>query len=241
MVYKIEFTNRSKYPIFLKDKEINYQTPITMFGKGTEEYGSIVWTNLLKYLENYCNSEGPNPALEGQLWYNVNTNNINVNVSKDMNSPKWEQIVIKQAADTKGLLSKSGDSISIDIQLTGNITDDNQVVTKQYVDNNRNINFSTSLDNMQYNLMNYNGYMTLNGTVLGSKFTDNKYTVSLPVEMASTNYIVMLTIGTKDDKIPKTTSYYVKNKTKKQFDIVVDDIDVTNEIQVSVVGYTKVD
>ncbi len=52
MTLKIEFANRSKAPIYVKDYEYNNLTSINLVGRYVENYGEIVWTDVLRILEN---------------------------------------------------------------------------------------------------------------------------------------------------------------------------------------------
>jgi hypothetical protein len=247
MTYKIEFTNKSKFPLFVKDKQTNDKTPITLIGQGSENYGSGVWSILIGYLENYASPVSPKPsAFEGMLWFNSTSNTLMINTSKDLYQPKWEMIQNKKEIDTSGLLTKSGGMLTHDLKLTGVISGPTQVATKDYVDANRNIAFGAVDDRYQYNLMKYNGYMTLNGAIQQNEFKDNSFTVMLPVAMKDTNYSALATVGTKSKNIemanePSGHHYYITNKSTSSFILHIDaGLPADCEIQITVVGFTKV-
>jgi hypothetical protein len=246
MTYKVEFTNRSKPPLYVNDGEFNTQTPITMFGQYTENYGTALWTNLLQYLEHYANDTEPVNAVEGQLWFDTKNNMMKINTGRIVSKPVWEVIKNKPVQDISKLLLRSGGTCTADLQLTGDIVDDNQAVTKKYVESIRDILFESASDKYQYNIMSYNGFMTLNGIINQSEFTNGKFTVMLPKYMANTDYTVMLTVGstlasyTHDLKDPFGHHYYVTDKTVSSFVINVDDAFPSDgELQLCVTGFIK--
>jgi hypothetical protein len=85
-VYKIQFTDVEKTPIFIPDDTLNTSLDITLIGKSTMEYGEIFDENVLHLLENFACEEStvvggiPNPVtkfsnlldnpVEGQFWFN---------------------------------------------------------------------------------------------------------------------------------------------------------------------------
>jgi hypothetical protein len=86
-VYKIQFTDVEKSPIFILDDTLNSNSlDITLIGKSTMEYGEIFDENILHLLENFACEESTFKAgfpdelkkfstlldnqTEGQFWYN---------------------------------------------------------------------------------------------------------------------------------------------------------------------------
>lgn len=223
MTYKIEFTNKSKAPIYVKDTGYNNQTSMTMFGASTLDYGSTLWTNLLQYMEHYANETPPVHAVEGQIWYDTSTSELKINKSKIAESPNWLPIAPKPIVNTSKLLLRTGGTLTYDLQLTGDIVSDNQFATKEYADAHANVTFTSKNSKYQYNLINFNGFITLNGTIQYSEISSGNFVVDLPFEMKDTNYSVVLTVGSKlstytnDVEKPYGHHHSVNNKTKHSF------------------------
>lgn len=66
--YEIFTTDSSKSYIVTENSN-NTETPVTLIGHGQPSYGVEQNTNFLHLLENFANSERPNNAVVGQLWY----------------------------------------------------------------------------------------------------------------------------------------------------------------------------
>lgn len=248
MTYTIEFTNKSKAPIYVKDTGYNTQTSMTMFGASTTDYGSTLWTNLLQYMEHYANSSPPGHAIEGQIWYDTSTSELKINKGKIVESPNWQPIAPKPIVNTSNLLLRTGGTLTYDLQLTDAIVSDNQFATKEYADAHANVTFTSKNSKYQYNLMNFNGFITLNGIISYSDISSRKFTVDLPVEMKNTMYSVVLTVGaksstyTRDLSEPHGHHYYVTNKTTLAFDVKIHDKDVLpsdGELYFCLVGLTS--
>lgn len=246
MSYKVEFTNKSKPPLYIKDGEFNKQTPITMFGYNATNYGTALWTNLLQYLEHYANPTPPVNAIEGQLWFDKKDHVLKINTGRIIGSAEWVPIKHKPIQDTSKLLLRTGGTCAYDIQLTGEIKTDDQAVTKQYVDDRNPVRFDSASDKYQYNIMIFNGFMTLNGVIPASEFTDGKATIQLPKYMNNANYSVLLTVGTQsstytyDVKDPYGHHLYVTDKTTSSFAVNVDTaLPSDGEIQLCVIGQIK--
>lgn len=239
MTYKVEFTNRSKPAIYLKEKQLNTNTPITMFGQNYQDYGSIVWSNLLNVLNNWAGSTAPLPAMEGQLWFDLSNNVLKLNTSKELDKPNWVNIEAKAEFSDFGLLKKTGDTLKTDLQLTGPIILDNQIVTKEYVDNTK-VTFEQADDRYQYNVLNYCKYFTMNGVIKKSEFVDKKFNVYLPKTMKDVNYSVLSSVATKGSNGEFGVQYYITDKTTTSFVLNIDkDLPDEGEMQLTVVGYTK--
>lgn len=69
MSYSVHYSNNSKPPITISDKEINITTDLALIGKNVYDYGQPIATNFLHLLENFSNPVGPLSPTEGQLWY----------------------------------------------------------------------------------------------------------------------------------------------------------------------------
>lgn len=231
MTYKIEFTNKSKAPIYVKDSGYNNQTSITMFGATTTDYGSVLWTNLLQYMEHYANATPPDHAVEGQIWYDSATSTLKINKSKIAENPNWLPIAPKPVVNTANLLLRTGGTLTYDLQLTDDIVADDQIATKEYADAHANVTFDSKNDKYQYNLMNFNGFITLNGTIQYQDFASGKsgntFEIDIPFEMKDTHYSVVATVGSKlvnytnSNENPIGHHYYIVNKTTQSFSIQI--------------------
>jgi hypothetical protein len=64
----------------VQDAAANLTTNLTFVGRNYSGYGEIVNENFLKLLENFSNSENspPSKPLQGQLWFNSTTKQLNV-------------------------------------------------------------------------------------------------------------------------------------------------------------------
>jgi len=77
MAYTLNFTDSAnKNPITVDDQTINTETSISLPGKNSTGYGQIISQDLLYLLENFAGSTEPSRAVEGQLWYNNDTNQL---------------------------------------------------------------------------------------------------------------------------------------------------------------------
>lgn len=62
-------------------------TSITLLGKGYNNYGEIVAENWVKMLEHFALSTPPSNPMRGQLWFDVSSDKLKVNVSDG--TPNW--------------------------------------------------------------------------------------------------------------------------------------------------------
>ena len=77
MPYTIQFTDSSnKDPIIVEDGTINTETTISFPGKNSTGYGQVIAEDLLHLLENFASPTEPSRPVEGQLWYNNDTNQM---------------------------------------------------------------------------------------------------------------------------------------------------------------------
>jgi len=63
----------------VNDASLNVSTSLTFVGRNYSGYGSVVDQNFVYLLQNFANSTAPNNSIQGQLWYNSNTQQLNVN------------------------------------------------------------------------------------------------------------------------------------------------------------------
>jgi microcystin-dependent protein len=81
--YTITSTNPSNSAITVQDQTINNDTNLTFVGRNYSGYGPIIAEDFLHLLENFANASPPNETiggqpLEGQLWYNKGTQQLNI-------------------------------------------------------------------------------------------------------------------------------------------------------------------
>jgi microcystin-dependent protein len=77
MAYTIQFTDSSnKDPIVVEDGTINTETTLSLPGKNSTGYGQVIAEDLLHLLENFASPTEPSRPVEGQLWYNNDTNQL---------------------------------------------------------------------------------------------------------------------------------------------------------------------
>jgi len=77
MAYTIQFTDSSnKDPIIVEDGTINTETTLGYPGKNSTGYGQVIAEDLLHLLENFASPTEPSKPVEGQLWYNNDTNQL---------------------------------------------------------------------------------------------------------------------------------------------------------------------
>ena len=77
MAYTIQFTDSSnKDPIVVEDGTINTETTLSLPGRNSTGYGQVIAEDLLHLLENFASPTEPSRPVEGQLWYNNDTNQL---------------------------------------------------------------------------------------------------------------------------------------------------------------------
>ena len=80
MPYTVNKTNSSASPnsYTVQDSVINTQTDLSLIGKGYAGYGESIAENFLHLLENFSNTSAPTKPIQGQLWYDANSNILKV-------------------------------------------------------------------------------------------------------------------------------------------------------------------
>jgi hypothetical protein len=78
-------------------------TSLQLVGRGVSNYGRIDISNLIQLLENAASATSPTPALEGQLWYNTTTDNLEV-----YDGTQWQTLVTTNKAVNQAI-TLSGD------------------------------------------------------------------------------------------------------------------------------------
>lgn len=72
MAYTVNFTDVvGKGSITVDDGTVNQQTSVSLPGRNTTSYGTIIAENFLHLLENFANNTAPVNPVEGQLWYDT--------------------------------------------------------------------------------------------------------------------------------------------------------------------------
>jgi len=62
----------------ITDGTIDNTTTLTLFGKSYSGFGELLNENLVKLLENAASTSAPTAPLEGELWFDTNTNQLKV-------------------------------------------------------------------------------------------------------------------------------------------------------------------
>ena len=237
---KVDFSNLSKPSLYLMDGEYNFNTCLTLFGKNVSNFGPSFWTNILRKLENYSNATAPENPLEGQLWYDSQNKVMKINVGKNYDTPSWVAVSHDEIS-TDGLLLKSGGTLHNSLELSGNIKDDNQAATIEYVNNHSAVAFTGISGKYQYNVTSFNNFITLNGVAKSSEMIDGKIVINLPKVMQNDSYTVTLSSATTNNVTTiHKYYYYVTDKKINSFTIVLDKaLTSTTEIDFCVIGFCQ--
>lgn len=191
MNIEIFFSEQLKTPLYITDDTHNFATCLTLVGRNVENYGATIWTDFINVLENYANDVPPKNPVEGQLWYDTKNKELMVNHHRHIGYNDWQKCAhMSEIPD--GLLLKSGGTLYVDSKIIGDITDSNNIVHKKYVDEHCKVTFENSETPYQYNMDNYNGFITINGNVPQSKLSSGAFDVELPRVLS--DYIVNLSI-----------------------------------------------
>jgi microcystin-dependent protein len=77
MSYQVTYTqsnNPDKQPITIQDGTVDNTTSLQIVGKNYAGYAPIIANNFLHLLENFANTTPPANPIQGQLWYDTNSN-----------------------------------------------------------------------------------------------------------------------------------------------------------------------
>lgn len=81
MAYQIRFTDQiNNQPLTVDDNTTNSVTSLNFPGRNTTGYGQAIGENFLHLLENFANTSEPANPVKGQLWYDTNASNKQLNV-----------------------------------------------------------------------------------------------------------------------------------------------------------------
>jgi len=79
MPYTVNFTDKNtKVPITVYDNTSNTDTSLIFPGRNVTGYGQIIAENFLHLLENFASGSKPINAVEGQLWYDTQNEQLKV-------------------------------------------------------------------------------------------------------------------------------------------------------------------
>lgn len=107
IIYEIKYTNGLFLTSLLETAVNKTSTSLTLYGRGTEEYGEGIQQNFVSMLENFAFSQPPLYPLPGQLWYDTNHGVLNV-----FSGTGW--VAMLGAADTDLSLLEAGQISIID-------------------------------------------------------------------------------------------------------------------------------
>lgn len=244
MTLKIEFANRSKAPIYVKDNDYNNLTSIDLVGRYVENYGETLWTDVLRILENWANEIPPLRPTEGQFWYDTSNKQLKVNTARQLGQGNWVNVGTKEQTIPSGVLKLSGGLLNNELFIANDITSENDPATKSYVDANCIVKLKSDNSKYQYNILSFCNYATINGIVSQINLSSGAYKVTLPVVMKDDNYSVILSASTTapNGLIPANAPlghhFFISNKTINGFTIGVDtSLPVNCEIDFTVIGY----
>jgi len=82
MPYILYNSNGSKL-VTVDDGSVDESTSLSFVGRNYSGYGQIQNQNFIYLLENFANSTAPSKPVQGQLWFNNNTNERNLNICYD--------------------------------------------------------------------------------------------------------------------------------------------------------------
>jgi hypothetical protein len=149
-ILNIQFTDSSvanKNPIVISATETNTSTSLRLHGIGSLTYGTDLWGNMVKLLENFCSDTRPNNATEGQLWYKPSTKSLQLYI-RDNNSYFWKSVLTE--GSSVGLVSQS----DLDTELTNYLNKTSPSLTQPLTIpsefTNNTLNSPTSSTNSNY-------------------------------------------------------------------------------------------
>jgi hypothetical protein len=88
MARRIDYTDKTKFPVLLQDNEIDQSTSLKLVGGRIMGYGKSINENLLHLLERFAGDEPPRNPTEGVVWFN-NSNKV---FYRYTNSETWKPV-----------------------------------------------------------------------------------------------------------------------------------------------------
>jgi len=80
MPYHIKFTDyNTKLGLVVEDGTINHETSLKLPGRNATAYGTVIAENFLHLLENFADQVPPHNAVQGQLWFDSQLDELKVN------------------------------------------------------------------------------------------------------------------------------------------------------------------
>jgi len=86
MAYSINFTDPNRAPITVEDGTTDTSTSLSIPGRNTANYGTVIGQNFIQLLENFSNSSEPTSPVQGQLWYDTS---VGVSTLKIYDGTTW--------------------------------------------------------------------------------------------------------------------------------------------------------
>ena len=87
MAYTVNFSDSvSKTGVTVEDNTVNQETSLSLPGKSTTSYGTVIAENFLHLLENFAKNSAPLRPIEGQLWFD---STVGVNQLKIYDGTNW--------------------------------------------------------------------------------------------------------------------------------------------------------
>lgn len=224
--YTVNFSDKNKAPIVIEPGTLNYDTTLTLFGRGTDSWGIHFNTNVIKILENFCNDYVPGysgQVLEGQLWYDSGSKQLNL--CTDSIKGTWVPLTRIPSPELTGIVTTSSleNTLADYIPLAGNVipmtgpllvntiedyANPLSVATKKYVDSIV-CKCASSDDNW------VNNYLSDEGGIISTQ-------IILPDTTSNTSYAATKKYVTSKNTITVTPA--------PDISIVNTNGDVTNEI-----------
>jgi hypothetical protein len=152
-------------------------TPLKLYGRGKFAWGEGEQTNMVQMLENFANQTPPSYPLDGQLWFNNNTNLLSIKTTTGWTGVITNPLQTNLNANNHRIINVLAPSGSLD------------GANKQYVDSGfLSLNGGTITGNVTIS----GGNLTVIAPVSGGHTTNKTY-VDSAITTATTN--MMLTTG----------------------------------------------
>lgn len=87
--------------VVLQDGTLDTTTSLGLVGKNYTGYGEIQNENFVFLLENFANNNPPSRALTGQLWFNIDSENLNV-----YDGTNWKPVGSAEVSETQPIASQ---------------------------------------------------------------------------------------------------------------------------------------
>lgn len=92
MAYTVDFSDGTKTQITVPNSAINTTTNLGLVGQGFRNYGEVTAENFLHLLENFANGASPSKPVEGQIWFNSSSRQLNYFDNTVANAGTWKPI-----------------------------------------------------------------------------------------------------------------------------------------------------